>query len=103
MPDEQFQSVQLLSRLKEAYGNVIELVDDDGEEYAYQIRAEFKLGHAVYAALQTEEMRKEDEVELFRVIEANDELQLESIDDEDEWETACEVYDDLQFADDTRP
>jgi len=103
MSDEQYAAPQLLHRLDEAFGKVIELVDDNGEEFAYYIKAEFQLGDAVYAALQTEDMRKEDEIDLFRVVENGDELQLESIDGEEEWEAACEAYDDLQFANEERP
>ena len=103
MSDAQYAAPQLLNRLSEAFGKVIELVDDNGEEFAYYIKAEFALGDVVYAALQTEDMRQEDEIDLFRVVESGEELQLESIDDEDEWETACEAYDDLQFVNEERP
>ena len=48
-------------------------------------------------------MRREDEVELFRVTYSGDEPQLETIEDDEEWESASEAYDDLWFAKDERP
>ncbi|MBD2870392.1 DUF1292 domain-containing protein [Paenibacillus arenilitoris] len=89
--------------LKEAFGKEIELEAEDGGSLVYEIKAEFQLGGRVYAALQSERMRPEDEVELFRVLHADGEPQLETIEDDEEWEAASEAYDDLLFADDERP
>lgn len=93
-----------LNTLKEAFGNEIELVGEEGEVQSYVIKVEFQLGETSYAALQSEAMRKEDEVELFRVIlSGHEEPQLETIEDDDEWEAASEAYDDMLFANDERP
>lgn len=89
---------QPLDRLREAYGIDVELLADDGEAESFRILAEYRLNDAVYAALQTAIMRKEDEVAFFRVLDGGDgRLELESIEDEDEWETAAEGYDALLF------
>ncbi|WP_336784453.1 DUF1292 domain-containing protein [Paenibacillus sp. MMO-177] len=91
-------------RLREAFGNVIELVSEHGSLDKFEIKAEFQLGPYVYAALQSPDMKKEQEVELFRVILTdNGEPQLETIEDDDEWELASEAYDDLLFANDEMP
>ncbi|MGO4370171.1 DUF1292 domain-containing protein [Paenibacillus sp. YIM B09110] len=92
-----------LSVLKEAFGKEIELVAEDGGMELYVIKAEFQLGDIVYAALQSEAMSGEDEVELFRVIQDGEEPELETIEDDEEWEAAAEAYDDLLFADDQMP
>ena len=92
-----------MNSLKNAYGHEIELVAEDGSLELFVIKAEFRLGDQVYAALQSEQMRAEDEVELFRVIGGDQEPQLETIDDDDEWEAASEAYDDMLFANDERP
>ncbi|WP_424768769.1 DUF1292 domain-containing protein [Paenibacillus sp. sgz302251] len=92
-----------LNSLKEAFGNEIELIAEDGSLEVYDIMAEFQLGDRVYAALQSVQMRKEDEVELFRIKDAGDELQLETIEDDEEWEAASEAYDDLLFSGDEQP
>ena len=88
-----------LTRLRELYGQDIELVSDDGGSESFRILAEYRLNGREYAALQTSAMRKEDEIAFFRVIkeEAGGGLGLSSIDDEDEWETAAEGYDELLF------
>ncbi|MDQ6418568.1 DUF1292 domain-containing protein [Paenibacillus sp. LHD-117] len=92
-----------LSMLKEAFGDHVDLVAEDGSTQTFRIKAEFELGGAVYAALQSEEMEAEDEVEFLRVRQGDGEPQLETIEDDEEWETASEAYDDLLFASDDRP
>ncbi|MFD0588234.1 DUF1292 domain-containing protein [Paenibacillus sp. GCM10027627] len=92
-----------LSRLQELFGGEVELVAEDGTTELYSIKAEFQLGDVQYIALQSESMRSEDEVELLRVLIGDGEPQLESIDDDEEWEAASEAYDDLLFANDERP
>lgn len=88
-----------LKRLKEAYGNSIELVGEDGEtKEIYRILAEYRLGGHAYAALQDDAMLREDEIAFFRVSVTEDgDYALESIEDEEEWEAAAEAYDELLF------
>ncbi|MGG4146933.1 DUF1292 domain-containing protein [Paenibacillus algorifonticola] len=95
---------QPLEQLREAFGPQIELLAGGGVMETFVIKAEFRLGSYVYAALQSEAMKGEDEVELFRVIgELGEEPELETIEDDEEWELASEAYDDLLFAGDERP
>ncbi|MCR8655772.1 DUF1292 domain-containing protein [Paenibacillus endoradicis] len=89
--------------LKEHFGQEIELVTDDGSVEAFFITQEFVWGDITYVVLQTETMKAEDEVEFLRVYKQNDEVELESIVDEEEWEAISEAYDDLQFVSDERP
>lgn len=93
-----------LKRLREVFGNDIDLVAEDGGLETFEIKAEFQLGAFVYAALQSVVMQKDDEVELFRVVLSDSgEPQLETIEDDEEWELASEAYDDLLFANDEMP
>ncbi|XEC93120.1 DUF1292 domain-containing protein [Paenibacillus tarimensis] len=95
---------QRLNRLEQKFGKEIALLADDGTEETYRIVAEFQLGDIAYAGLQTPAMRKEDEVAFFRISTGDgDELGLESIDDEAEWESVAEAYDDLWFSDEDQP
>lgn len=103
MSAEEQQGIKKLNGLQKAFGSSIELIAEDGTADYYDIKAEFQLGDIVYAALQSEAMRREDEVELFRVTYSGDEPQLETIEDDEEWESASEAYDDLWFAEDERP
>lgn len=96
--------VERISVLGPIYGREVELIGEDGGAEPFLIAAEFRMGDQMYAGLQTEAMRKEDEVEFFRIVQSDGgEPELESIDDEDEWEEAAEAYDDLLFAGEERP
>lgn len=87
------------TKLKDKFGKFIELTSEGGTEEAYRIMSEFQLGGHYYAALQSEAMREEGEVEMLRLVVDGDELQLENIEDDEEWETAAEAYDMLCFDD----
>lgn len=92
------------SRLREVYGKEVELVSEEGNSEPFRIVAEFTIGETMYAGLQSEAMRKNDEAAFFRIIISDEgEPVLESIEDEDEWELAAEAFDDLMFAGDERP
>ncbi|WP_270164550.1 DUF1292 domain-containing protein [Paenibacillus sp. SYP-B4298] len=97
MADHGQVQVKRIALLQEAYGRQLELVSDSGMEESYRIAAEFELGGERYAALQTAAMKKNDELAFFRITGAEGELELESIEDEDEWELAAEGYDELMF------
>lgn len=103
MSGNEQQAPKTLDSLKKAFGNEVELEAEDGSVEVYDIKAEFQLGDRIYAALQSDSMRGEDEVELFRVTQADGEPQLETIEDDEEWEAASEAYDDLLFADNEQP
>lgn len=90
--------------LRERFGDSVELLAEDGSEAAYRIEAELILNGRRYAVLQTEEMRREDEIEVFRIVaDPNGEPQLETVADDDEWELVAEAYDDSRFGSDDRP
>ncbi|MDF2835728.1 MAG: hypothetical protein K0Q63_1368 [Paenibacillus sp.] len=91
------------NNLKDVFGDHVELIAEDGSAQVFRIKAEFELGGAVYAALQSDEMEADDEVEFLRVRQEGGEPQLETIEDDEEWEAASEAYDDLQFASEDRP
>ncbi|QJC52836.1 DUF1292 domain-containing protein [Paenibacillus albicereus] len=88
---------QRVTLLKQAFGREVLLVDEDGGEIAFVILAEFELDGSHYAALQSPAGRKEGEVEMFRVASQEGEPQLETIEDDEEWELAAEAYDALLF------
>jgi len=94
---------KLTSSLNEHYGREVELINDEGAAEAFTIKLEFTWGDIGYVALQSDAMVAEDEVEFMRVVAEGDDIQLESIIDEDEWEAVSEAYDDLLFTDEERP
>lgn len=87
--------------LRQQFGDTIEL---NGEKETYDILAELTVNGSAYAILQSESMRGEDDIEVFRVVEgAQGSLQLETVEDDDEWEAVAEAYDDAQFGSDDQP
>lgn len=88
--------------LLDTFGKHVELFTDEGEASAFEIVLEFTWGNAIYVAIQSDDMKNEDEVEFLRVIKQGEEVELESLED-DEWEAVSEVYDDLAFKGEERP
>jgi len=87
----------LISVLKDAFGEAVTL-DDGGKEKTYDILSEFRLGESEYAVLQEDGPGSDAEVLLLRITRDQDgNLELESIDDDDEWEAIAEVYDEMTF------
>jgi uncharacterized protein YrzB (UPF0473 family) len=85
--------------LRNAYGDDIILYDEQGGSTVYRLLAEFVYGNYTYAVLQSEELKKEDEdVAIFRIVEnAEQQYELETIEDDEEWETVSELYDEMMF------
>ncbi|TDF97759.1 DUF1292 domain-containing protein [Paenibacillus piri] len=84
-------------RLQSAYGDDIILYDDRDQSVVYKLLSEFQLGDQMYAVLR-QERAKEAEPEIYRVTFAADgEPELETIEDDDEWENVSELYDEMTF------
>jgi uncharacterized protein YrzB (UPF0473 family) len=92
-----------MSSLKQAFGEQVELLAEDGEAESYKILAELNVNGNRYEILQSEAMQEDDEFDVFQVIEESGKLGLESVTDEDEWELVAEAYDDIQFGSEDRP
>ncbi|WP_159881220.1 DUF1292 domain-containing protein [Paenibacillus puerhi] len=85
-------------QLRDAYGDDIILVDERQESVVYQIVSELVLDGRGYAMLEKAQPGKEDEPEIFRVTRKGDgELELETIEDDDEWEDISELFDEWTF------
>ncbi len=84
------------SRLKDVYGETVELEDEQGKSSIYDIIAEFEVGDRGYAVLKGS--GKDAEHEILRIVISQDGLpELESIVDDEEWEDISEIYDELTF------
>ncbi|WP_239617526.1 DUF1292 domain-containing protein [Cohnella mopanensis] len=93
-----------LSALRQAYGDQVELHDEDGTGQIYRILAELTVNGSDYAILQSKEMQQEDEIEVFKIVaNADGEAQLETVTNVDEWELVEEAFDDSQFGSDDQP
>ncbi|MDD9269796.1 DUF1292 domain-containing protein [Paenibacillus sp. GCM10023248] len=86
--------------LRKAYGDDIILFDEQNESTVYHLLKEFVYEGQTYAVLQSDQLKKEDEVAVFRVTtDADGQYELETIEDDDEWETVSELYDEMVFPD----
>jgi uncharacterized protein YrzB (UPF0473 family) len=91
-------TVRQTRQLREVFGDDIILFDEGNESVVYRILAEFQHNGSSYAVLQSDALKKEDEVAIFRVATGEQgEPQLETIEDDDEWETVSELYDEMIF------
>lgn len=82
------------SKLKDVYGETVELEDEQGKSSVYDIIAEFAVGDRAYAVLAGPGRGAEPEI--LRIVVSPDGLpELESIMDDEEWEDVSELYDEL--------
>ncbi|NBC67928.1 DUF1292 domain-containing protein [Paenibacillus sacheonensis] len=96
--------IKRISILDPIYGTEVDLIGESGETEPFRIIAEFQLGERSYAGLQSHSMQKEDEIAFFRIVlNQGSEPELESIEDDEEWEDVAEAYDDLMFEGDEQP
>lgn len=96
MTDFSADQVVWSSKLKETYGETVELEDEQGESSVYNIIAEFEVGDRGYAVLGSPGKDVEDEI--MHIVFSPDGLpELESIEDDEEWEDISELYDELTF------
>ncbi|NBD25971.1 DUF1292 domain-containing protein [Paenibacillus sp. T1] len=93
-----------MSILNPIYGSEVDLIGEEGETEPFRIVAEFQLGDRAYAGLQSQGMQQEDEIAFFRIaLTDGSDPELESIEDDEEWEAVSEAYDDLLFEGDELP
>ncbi|GAB6990826.1 DUF1292 domain-containing protein [Paenibacillus pini] len=88
------------SVLKEAFGPTVELEDVDGTTLVYDLVAEFEISGQSYAVLQQpgDDSGEHDILKVVTSPEGN--LELATIDDDDEWENITELYDEMTFPED---
>ncbi|MCU6791501.1 DUF1292 domain-containing protein [Paenibacillus sp. FSL H7-0331] len=95
------KDVKLISQLRSTYGDDIILYDDNEQSVVYKLLTEFQLGDQGYAVVK-QDQPVIGEPEVFRVTTGPDgELELETIDDDDEWENVTELYDEMTFSEDS--
>ncbi|GAA0381744.1 DUF1292 domain-containing protein [Paenibacillus motobuensis] len=98
MTDFSAEKVVWTSRVRDAYGTIVELQDEQGKASYYTVENEFDVAGASYAALRPEQDSSVEEPELFKIVQSSDgELELVTIEDDDEWENVSELYGELTF------
>jgi len=93
-----------METLRDRFGEWLTLTEDGKDAETYRLLAELTVGGRWYAILQTEAMMRDDDIEVMRIAESPDgEPQLETVEDDGEWESVAEAYDDLRFGGDDVP
>lgn len=94
--DLHLKDLKPIQILHDMYGEEITMEEGSPTAAVYRILAEFALGYHQYAVLQTDKMKKDEEIALFHIV-MNDhgELELETILDDEEWENVAEIYDEM--------
>jgi uncharacterized protein YrzB (UPF0473 family) len=96
----ELKDVVMTDKLRSAFGDDIILYDDRDQSIVFKLLSEFQLGSQTYAVL-LQEQAKEGEPEIYRVTyDVDGEPELETIEDDDEWENVAELYDEMTFSDD---
>ncbi|CAH8708608.1 DUF1292 domain-containing protein [Paenibacillus thiaminolyticus] len=94
------EGIRFIERLKSVYGDAVEMTDERGKSRTWSLVAEFEYRGRAYAVLQPGEGPDVAEPDLFRIVpEGDNGWQLETIDDDEEWEDVMERYDEIAFAD----
>lgn len=98
MTDYRADQVEWTSRVKDAFGEIVELQDETGKVSYYRVEKEFDVAGSSYAVLRNDEGREEDEPEILKIVSSPDgTFELVTIDDDEEWENVAELYDELTF------
>lgn len=90
------QDTVLTNRLRDKYGDEVSLTDH--EVTLHRIVQEFRVGGHEYVVLKSEQAADPEEYLLFRVtVNQDGEMELETIEDDEEWEAVAELYDEMTF------
>jgi uncharacterized protein YrzB (UPF0473 family) len=106
MSEYRLKDVVRTNRLREAYGDEIVLTEDGREESVpHSIVLEFDVAGHSYAVLQSQDLTSNEagEISIFRIrIIGEGEYEIETIEDDDEWEEVSELVDEMttRFTDD---
>ena len=98
MPGYTVDQAKIVSRLREQYGEEVILSENGKDEpVTYRIALEFDVQDKSYVLLQAEgNADKDREPLVFRVVpQADGEYDIETIEDDDEWEDVSELADEL--------
>lgn len=92
-------NVVFTTKVKDVIGTTLELTDEGGKPSYYVLEQEFDVAGKSYAVLVSDEPSSSKEPEIFQVVQDDEgQLELVTIDDDDEWESISELYDELTFS-----
>ncbi|MGZ9584799.1 DUF1292 domain-containing protein [Paenibacillus marinisediminis] len=91
------EGIQFIDRLSTAYGSSLEMTDEQGQTRTYDLLAEFEYNGSAYAVVQAAD--GEEDADVLRITpDQNGGWQLETIEEDEEWEDVMEQYDEMAFS-----
>lgn len=92
------ENIKELSLLKDQMGSEITLLDEEDNEHVFHLLLELSTNDKHYAYFQMPDTEDGD-IEVLQVTkDDNEELDLEFIEDDDEWEKAAELFDEWTYS-----
>ena len=92
------EEIQYIDRLSATYGNSLEMTDEEGNSLVYDLLAEFEWNGSAYAVVQLAD--SDDDPDVLRITaDGNGGWQLETIEEDEEWEEVVELYDEMAYSD----
>lgn len=101
MVEYSVEDVVITTRLRDVYGDEIILTEEGGEgSSAYKLMLEFEIHDRRYAVLRSEGGKPDDaEPVVYRVTPAAEgEYEIETIEDDEEWENVSELVDEMMIS-----
>ncbi len=94
----QNNEVKVIHVLRETFGEEVVLTEGSEESAVFRIVAEFSFRGKSYAVLNSSGGSSEQEPELFQITTNDEGLpELVTIEDDEEWETVAELYDEMAY------
>lgn len=91
------EEIQYIDRLSTMYGNTLEMTDEEGNSLVYDLLAEFQWNGNAYAVVQLN--NSDDDPDVLRITaDGNGGWQLETIEEDEEWEEVIELYDEMAYS-----
>ena len=86
--------------LRDQFGEEVILFNDQEQSNRYRILHEFTLHRQSYAVMQSERPYGDEDYEIFRINSSDGGIEIETIEDDEEWENIAEIYDEIVFGSD---
>jgi len=90
------KNIKEVHQLKEAMGSSFTMLDDQDQEYEFNLLLELIADGQHYAYFQSPDS-EEGDIEVLKVTSTNGEFDLLNIDSDEEWETAAELFDEWTY------
>jgi uncharacterized protein YrzB (UPF0473 family) len=96
-------AVKTVEIIRNIHGEYLVLFDEQGQEIEYTLLQEIDLDGKVYAYLKQTDVKDDDDIEVFRAsLTPDGSYELETIEDDEEWETVAEIFDEMFYGEEDK-